>query len=197
MTHVDVKLPESCEMAFKEWDSVCVALASGRQSLIIRKGGIEEGPGGFTPEHHVFWLYPTHVHQGQQGIKRGETGSPLLVGNDEFEIPIEYLAAVRLIGRVEQMEGLEPLDRLHVWTRETVEKRFHYRSPGLWVLGLQIYKLPSATRLAITPEFLGCKSWIPLGQGIATCGLVPVLPEFASHAAIDAIRAALISSAVS
>ncbi len=54
-------IPESCAVAFKEWADVCAALLDGRQSLILRKGGIEEGPGGFRPEHAAFWLYPTRT----------------------------------------------------------------------------------------------------------------------------------------
>ncbi len=32
---------------FKEWSSVCQAIADGRQTIIIRKGGIAEGRDGF------------------------------------------------------------------------------------------------------------------------------------------------------
>lgn len=35
-------------IAFKEWDIVCKALEEGRQSLILRKGGIHEGREGFS-----------------------------------------------------------------------------------------------------------------------------------------------------
>ena len=48
--------------AFKEWAAVCEALATGRQSLILRKGGIHEGREGFRVEHREFWLFPTHFH---------------------------------------------------------------------------------------------------------------------------------------
>src|SRR5205814_10220299 len=56
-------------IAFKEWAAVCLALASGRQSIIIRKGGIAEAGGAFAPEHDRFWLYPTYVHQQQTGLR--------------------------------------------------------------------------------------------------------------------------------
>lgn len=62
-------LPVTCDVAFKEWASVCEALASGEQTIILRKGGIAEGPGGFTVEHRAFWLYPTFVHQAEQGLR--------------------------------------------------------------------------------------------------------------------------------
>ena len=63
--------PESCAVAFKEWAGVCDALIEGRQTIIIRKGGISEGagPGVFVPEHAEFWLYPTWVHQAEQGLR--------------------------------------------------------------------------------------------------------------------------------
>ena len=67
MTHPP--LPDSCSVAFKEWAGVCDALADGRQSLILRKGGIAEGPRGFVPEHSTFWLYPTRVHEAGQGLR--------------------------------------------------------------------------------------------------------------------------------
>ena len=68
-------LPESCGIAFKEWASVCDALLEGRQTIILRKGGISEGtaPGVFVPEHSEFWLYPTWVHQAEQGVRVSST----------------------------------------------------------------------------------------------------------------------------
>ena len=54
--------------AFKEWAVICRALAEGRQSLILRKGGIAEEGGRFRVEHTGFWLYPTYAHQQKAGI---------------------------------------------------------------------------------------------------------------------------------
>ena len=56
-------------IAFKEWAVVCRALAEGRQALILRKGGIAETGGQFSPEHSRFWLYPTFAHEKPEGIK--------------------------------------------------------------------------------------------------------------------------------
>jgi hypothetical protein len=60
-THL--KLQHENRFAFKEWAAVCTALAAGKQSLIVRKGGIHEGRDGFRVEHGEFWLYPTQFHQ--------------------------------------------------------------------------------------------------------------------------------------
>src|SRR3954469_19139536 len=56
-------------IGFKEWAVICKALAAGRQALILRKGGIAEAGGQFTPEHTRFWLYPTFAHEKPDGIK--------------------------------------------------------------------------------------------------------------------------------
>ncbi len=53
----------SSNIAFKEWAVVCAALAAGRQTIILRKGGIDEGREGFRVAHYEFWLLPTRFHQ--------------------------------------------------------------------------------------------------------------------------------------
>jgi hypothetical protein len=173
-------LPETCGTAFKEWAGVCDALADGRQWLILRKGGIEEGPGpgAFRPEHNAFWLYPTAVHQAQQGLKpsaRREADADR--SGDPGTVGVEALAVVRLVRRVESLEVLRTLDPLHVWTAETVEKRFHYRTPGLWVLGVRVYRRDPPVRIPNHPGHAGCKTWVPLDAPISTAGLAPVLPS--------------------
>ena len=139
MSPPTLTLPESCGVAFKEWAGVCAALADGRQSLILRKGGIAEESGAFVPEHRAFWLYPTHVHEAQQGLREGQ---PAL---DAAPVPPDHvalhaLALVESIDYVDRVELLAELKDLHVWTEETVLKRFHYRKPGLWVLGVRVFR---------------------------------------------------------
>jgi hypothetical protein len=51
---------------FKEWQVVCDALASGRQSIILRKGGIHEGREGFSFGEELFYLFPTRFHNQTQ-----------------------------------------------------------------------------------------------------------------------------------
>src|ERR1043166_5425358 len=55
-------------IAFKEWAIVADALATGRQIIILRKGGISEGPGGFKIEHPEFLLFPTLFHQQRESV---------------------------------------------------------------------------------------------------------------------------------
>jgi hypothetical protein len=187
-------LPATCGIAFKEWEGVCEALARGRQALILRKGGIEEGPGGFVPEHPVFWLYPTRVHQAEQGLKpeaKGVENPGPADPTPDGMIALGALAVVELIGRVDREERLAELDGLHVWTAETVEKRFHYRRPGLWVLGVRVFRRDRPALVPVTAGHAGCKTWVPLETAPETAGLVPALDTRAFGERMERLRSVL------
>ncbi|HTA30560.1 MAG TPA: DUF1802 family protein, partial [Candidatus Cybelea sp.] len=55
-------------VAFKEWAVVVDALLRGGQIVLLRKGGLREGPGGFKIEHPEFLLFPTLFHQQRQSV---------------------------------------------------------------------------------------------------------------------------------
>lgn len=182
-------LPETLAIAFKEWAGVCDALTSGRQAIILRKGGIEEGPRGFVPEHPRFWLYPTFVHEGEQGLKEGAATTPRPA--DPGVVPIGALAVVESVDRVDDLDILLGLDPLYAWTGETVRKRFEYRRPGLWVLGVRVYRRDEPWRVEVTPAQLGCKSWVPLEAPLSTAGLAPARSEAEATADRAGLAAAL------
>ncbi|MDC0315120.1 DUF1802 family protein [bacterium] len=62
-------------IAFKEWDVVCEALESGRQKLILRKGGIHEGREGFSFAHEEFVLFPTRSLEASRARPHTSTES--------------------------------------------------------------------------------------------------------------------------
>src|SRR5262249_52766030 len=166
-------------IAFKEWAEVCDALSQGRQSIIVRKGGISEslGAGVFTPDHSEFWLYPTRVHQAQQGVRiaapshsHGDSAQP-------DSITIRAFARIELIGYVRDEAVLPALEQFHVLTSETIFKRFHYRTPGLWVLGVRIWNRTPAYSIEAKPEHAGCRTWIILESELPTVGLTPALDD--------------------
>jgi hypothetical protein len=189
---------ESCGIAFKEWAGVCDALFQGRQSVIIRKGGVSEGAGAgnFVPEYSEFWLYPTWVHQAEQGM-RGIAAQRLSahpsVPEADGSVPIRGLVRVDQIGRVESEKTLTALEEFHCLTCETIFKRFHYRKPGLWVLGARVWLRDSVLPVAATPEHAGCKTWVILDQPIPTSGLSPVLDEKQWTARQSGLRSILAS----
>ncbi|HEV3163943.1 MAG TPA: DUF1802 family protein [Isosphaeraceae bacterium] len=184
-------LPATCSIAFKEWSGVCQALASGLQAIILRKGGIAEENGRFVPEHPVFWLYPTHLHESQQGLRESEaTAAPGAADH----VPIEALCFVQEVLFVDRPDALAALSELHVWTEETVLKRFHYRSPGIWVLGVRVWRRDEPLLLPVMPEHAGCKSWVPLEQPLPTAGLKPVLSDAEFAVRMERLRAVMDAS---
>ncbi|WZO97171.1 DUF1802 family protein [Isosphaeraceae bacterium EP7] len=174
----DPSSASACSVAFKEWAGICDALADGRQSILLRKGGIAEEGGRFVPEHPAFWLYPTRLHESQQGLR---AEAPSQVQSPPGTVPLYVLAVAEVVLHLDRETDLATLGDLHIWTDETIQKRFHYRTPGIWVLGVRAYRPEAPIVLEVTPEQAGCKTWVPLDRPITTAGLVPVL-EDASHA---------------
>ncbi|MDX1948688.1 MAG: DUF1802 family protein [Pirellulaceae bacterium] len=186
--------PAECDVAFKEWASICTALAAGRQTIILRKGGIDEGRSGFRVAHDHFWIYPTNFHQTAEQLK--PAGTELMEAARELKSPAGQIA-LRLFAQVIEVHELVSekavarLARFHHWSAATAAARFHYRRPGLLVLLTRIYSRPEPVLLTESADMVGCKSWVHLPESLATAGVAPVLAddEFARQAA--AIRAAL------
>ena len=166
-------------VAFKEWAVICAALAAGRQSLILRKGGIAEEGGAFRPEHAEFVLYPTYFHEHRAGVKPAFL--PLLEAADAAKPPagtVRFTHFVRVdsVTHVTDLDAALALDSLHAWTPDVVKQRFHYRTPGLFVFAVRVFKLARPVEVAERPEYAGCKTWVPLDAPVDTTGAEEVKP---------------------
>lgn len=164
-------------IAFKEWAVICAALAMGTQSLILRKGGISEEGGVFRPEHSEFLLYPTHFHEHRAGIK--PTFLPLLERADAAKpqagiIRFTHFVRVESVSHVTNLDDALALDELHAWTPEVVKQRFNYRTPGLFVLTVRVFRLAHPVEMIERPEYAGCKTWVTLDAPVDTAGATPV-----------------------
>jgi hypothetical protein len=166
--------------AFKEWAVICRALAEGRQAIILRKGGIAEAGGEFRVEHTRFWLFPTYAHQQRAGIT--EEAVPLLEQAEGERPPpgvvrLSHFVEVHGVYFVQDPVGALKLAGLHCWSQETVQARFLYRTPGLFVLPARIYRAPQVSEIPDTAEYAGCRSWVELDQELPTEGATPVLSD--------------------
>ena len=168
--------------AFKEWAVICRALATGRQSLILRKGGIAEsgGDGEFQLEAKRFWLLPTYVHQQETGIRQ-EAASMLAevraARPPTDVIRLEAWAEVTSVYEVRARLPAHIIAHLHFWSEATVEQRFAYRHPGLNVLTVRVWRSPKVVEIPDSAEYRGCKSWVLLDPDIDTTGSTPVLSD--------------------
>lgn len=166
--------------ALKEWAVICQALAEGRQSLLIRKGGIAESSGEFEVEHRRFWLFPTYVHQQKDGIV--PEAAPLLEQVDADRPPpgivrLTHFAEAANIYPIRELDDAWKLAGLHCWSPQTVQSRFEYRRPGLFVLAVRVYRAPQVFELPDTAEYAGCRSWVELDRTLPMEGAMPVLAE--------------------
>ena len=186
-------------IAFKEWAVVCRALAEGRQALILRKGGIAEAGGQFRPEHTRFWLYPTYLHEKPDGIK--PEAADLLRAADTNRPPagtmrLSHFAEVHGVYHVKQLFGALLLDDLHIWSEQTVRQKFEYRSPGLYVLPVRIFRATTPAELSETPAYAGCKTWVELDRDLPAAGATPVLTDAAFNEMLDTIDRRLTPTAL-
>jgi hypothetical protein len=186
-------LPATCAVAFKEWTSVCRALGGGAQTLLLRKGGIDEPRGTFAPEHPVFWLYPTRLHESRLGVgnlEESEAASEIAEGR----IQIDTLAQVADTIWVDALGPLLRLSAHYVWDEETVERKFFYRAPGVWLLLVRIYQTPRPFVIDELPEYAGCRTWVELAEPLPTREARAVLDEDEFARTCREIQAALDAS---
>ena len=180
--------------AFKEWAVICQALGRGRQSLILRKGGIAETGGEFGVEQRRFWLFPTYLHQKESSL-RPEAHE--LLRQVESEKPtsgvirIEHFVEVAGIYHLHDMVGALRLFDLHLWTNETVHARFTYRQPGLHVLAVRVFRAASVIELPDNEYYAGCKSWLELAEDLPTEGATPVLHDEAFRQVMQSLESRL------
>lgn len=181
--------------AFKEWAATCEALAAGRQTLIVRKGGIQEGSAGFRVEHREFWLFPTYLHQDDPGVLVDEA-APLLARAKsaqpaDDEVVLSLYADVEEVHEVQDEACLARLEGLQILSPRALSDRFHYRRRGLFILLARIYRLPETLVIPNSPHFAGCRSWVDFPRELSTAGLVPVLSDEEFARQREWVRAAL------
>ncbi|HET6326906.1 MAG TPA: DUF1802 family protein [Planctomycetaceae bacterium] len=180
--------------AFKEWAATCRALADGSQSLLLRKGGIHERSGRFTVEHREFWLFPTQFHQTADDF-RPEAAS--VTARAAAAIPpkgivrIELYAVVSEVIELSDEARLARLSALQILNEATLVRRFHYRTPGLFVLPVRILRLSRPIELEESSHFAGCRTWVDLERDLPTGDLSPALPDAVHEERFARIREAL------
>lgn len=154
-------------IAFKEWEVVCEALADGRQTVILRKGGIHEGREGFSFAHEEFLLFPTKFHaQGDKVRVSCKPSGKEWEPGDEVEIThrVQVEKAVTLTDWEEVCE----LENRHVLTREAVRERFDWEGKGMaagsiHVAFVKVEKLAEPLIFSYEKKHGGCRSWVEVG----------------------------------
>ena len=173
-----MSLPDSLAIALKEWAVVCRALETGRQMILLRKGGIYEAAGEFELENRRFVLFPTYLHQNLTMLKSDAHGGFEPRSAEPEHIVLSSVAEVTDIIQLKSRAQMDALDAEHVWAPPLIDMRFNYKPQNpLYLLLVRAYRLPQTTTVDNTPVYAGCKSWVPLEQAIKTDGVAAVMSD--------------------
>lgn len=154
-------------LALKEWSAVAHALLDGRQTLLLRKGGIHEKAFDLAvADGDRFVLFPTIAHSHAERV-RPEHADVLAPGaadvdDDAFTVRagVSLVAAVPVV----RPERLDEVADLHIWTSASVRSdRLEFRPKHqLVALVVRAVALPQPVRLQRRDDYGGCRSWLDL-----------------------------------
>jgi hypothetical protein len=169
--------------ALKEWSAAVHALLDGRQTVLLRKGGIHEKRFAVTASR--FLLFPTVAHSHAERVRPEHRDLLAAAAADSADDTIVLRAGAKVVAAVEvnRPDALEEIAPLHIWTAESVRAdRLDFRPKHrLTVLVVQASPLVEPLRLVRTPDYAGCTSWVQL----------PVNPEWAEPVHDDGMLAEL------
>lgn len=178
---------------FKEWANVCEALGTGVMSLILRKGGIHEGRGGFEFKHRNFFLFPTWFHtQGDKLTWEAPNPERFVFPPEEgrTSVDIDYLCRLEKVWKVTDWDKVASLAPHHVWNEDMVRERFVYDDEScLNVALVRTYRLPYRWSIPYSKSYGGCRSWVTLPE--PNSGMVAAAERVVSNAEFEATKAAV------
>jgi hypothetical protein len=193
-------MPFSCDAALKEWAVAIEALGQGRLALIIRKGGIREDHNRFEVKFPEFLLFPSFEHQQSELLRPDHALALAEAINAEpagDALTFAHFAKVHKAFPVTESAQLDALQSHHIWTQEYAEKRLRWRPRvALTAMVLRVYRLPEAKVAPLRPEYLGCKSWLPLLDRVNIDALEPAMSDDAFAAEAAAIDEAMSAATI-
>jgi hypothetical protein len=164
-------------------------MLDGRQTVLLRKGGIHEKRFDLAADQFVF--FPTVAHGHAERVRPECRNLVAEAASDSTEDEIVVRAGAKVVAAVpvNRPEGLDALADAHIWTSESVRAdRLDFRPRHrLAVLVVQALPLTEIVRLPRDPGYAGCKSWVDL----------PFTPNWAEPVHDDATLAAIAAHVVS
>ena len=169
--------------ALKEWSAAVHALLDGRQTVLLRKGGIHEKRFALTANEFVFFPTFAHGHAERLRPEHRDLLDAARPDSDENGLVLRAGAKVVAAVAVNRPEGLDDLLGHHIWTAASVRAdRLDFRPKHrLTVLVVQARPLTEPWRLRRDPAHGGCRSWLEL----------PVMPTWGDPVHDDATLAAI------
>lgn len=162
--------PTATSLALKEWAAVVHALLQGRQTVLLRKGGIHEKrfdiPSGTAAVDAPVVLFPTVAHSHGERVRPEHRDLLALGASDVREGSFMVRCGIILADVVEvrRPERLDTILDTHIWTSASVtEDRVSFRPRvPLQALVVRAFALPRPVLLPRDPAHAGCRSWLDL-----------------------------------
>jgi hypothetical protein len=152
--------------ALKEWAVVCKGLEEGRQTILLRKGGIMERKHGFELKHNDFCIFPTYEHQSREFLQQDYVDKldPVLDRNPSNRLNnISLYARVIVVKETFDSDLVHKLHDFHIWNERYINTRMNYNpAKPISIILLRIYKLYNDIQVDLSPQQAGCKSWIDI-----------------------------------
>lgn len=168
----------------REWQSVCDACAAGRNHLLIRKGGIAEGRGGFQIRRSFFGLLPTLFHQVKHAAPEADAPTPPSTVSIVCQLVETYV--------VPSEADLSALAPFHGYGVDQLAKRQQYkpeRPLNLILVRPFVLRAP----IAIDPAKVRpvCKSWDEVDLSAGLGGIDPAVDASRGAQVLDDLRRAI------
>ncbi|HEX3605635.1 MAG TPA: DUF1802 family protein [Candidatus Dormibacteraeota bacterium] len=207
--------PPRLALALKEWDVVVAALESGRQALLVRRGGLGDPGQRFSaPRSGPFWLFPNLFHERGvflkpeyrdllvPGMHRAPRPVAVAAGRPEGHarpatpgtVSLGAVAEVVDLVEAESLERLRALEERTVWTENYLTLRFRQRQLSATasvrpvVAVLRVSALPERVEVADLPGYAGCRSWVELRDPPDARAATPVWDERRLEEEVLAVR---------
>jgi hypothetical protein len=148
--------------ALKEWALTCRLLLEGRQSILLRKGGIDEK--GFWIAAPGFYLFPTYLHQHRARVRdayHADFDRAIAQRPAETILRIDAWAEVLAAFEVNDARALASLPDLHPYSPEHIEERLTFRPKKPPVVAVvRARPLLEPVELPMDEAYAGCLSWV-------------------------------------
>jgi hypothetical protein len=153
-------------MAFKEWASVVLALETGAQDVIFRKGGIAEEGRGFELAARAFWLFPTYFHRQLAGVAP-EHGPLLAEAMQKAPPPAQLVigswAEVVTAATLTSEAEIDAFAGRHIYARQVLVDRLHGRyGAALHAFTVTVHRVSAPITVPMLEAYGGCRSWVTL-----------------------------------
>lgn len=171
-------MKRASRLALKEWAVVVRAVGEGRQSILLRKGGIADEAGAFRLKEQEFFLYPTFEHQ-VAALLRPDRADDIPLSVEQRPAPGKvlldtYVEAIdsRVITSEAEAAGFLAGS---IWSIDYVRQRLAYKpEKPLLLVTVRAHRLWRPHLIKETPAQAGCVSWVPLDAPLSTGPSTPV-----------------------